>query len=214
MDQNQIVDDDLQKAINDITKSTETDPVFADTVAAPEPVAPVQATAVEEIATIMPEPIAPAPSPAPESMPAPKPPMPEFSAPVPDSVTPDFGTPAEVVESTSIEAIAPVELATPDSPNTSPAPTKESETPPAPMDINDIKTAALNDLTPLLSEVAPHLKDANIKPATKFNLYKKIITELGDKDAIGTAYETANQISDDNERSSALLSLIEVIDQM
>ena len=38
MDQNQTVDNDLQKAIDDITNTTNTDPVFSDPVAAPSSV--------------------------------------------------------------------------------------------------------------------------------------------------------------------------------
>ena len=37
MNQNTSVDNDLQKAIDDITKSTSGDPLFADPVAAPAP---------------------------------------------------------------------------------------------------------------------------------------------------------------------------------
>ena len=68
MNQNTSVDNDLQKAIDDITKSTSGDPLFADPVAAPAP-APVGPFPV---ATPGPMPAAPMP-PAPESMPMPEP---------------------------------------------------------------------------------------------------------------------------------------------
>ena len=70
MDQNQTVDNDLQKAIDDITNTTNTDPVFSDPVAAPssvpegdtgelgEPVGPFPEPKVEMVAPA-PEPIAP-----------------------------------------------------------------------------------------------------------------------------------------------------------
>ena len=54
------VDDDLQKAIDDITKTTDADPIFSDPVAAPAPVGPF-----------------PVATPAPASAPAPKPAVPK-----------------------------------------------------------------------------------------------------------------------------------------
>ena len=70
MDQNQTVDNDLQQAIDNITNTTNTDPVFSDPVAAPssipegdtgelgEPVGPFPEPKVEMVAPA-PEPIAP-----------------------------------------------------------------------------------------------------------------------------------------------------------
>ena len=58
MNQSTNVDNDLQKAIDDITKSTSGDPLFADPVAAPAPVGPFPAG--------MPGPMPPAPMPMPE----------------------------------------------------------------------------------------------------------------------------------------------------
>ena len=111
MEQNQTVDNDLQKAIDDITNTTNIDPVFSDPVAAPSSVPeddtgelgaavgpfPAPAPKVEALAPA-PEPIAPLQSmdipeltmpdlePAPAPMPAPDsimPPAPE-SAPEPE----------------------------------------------------------------------------------------------------------------------------------
>ena len=70
MEQNQSVDNDLQKAIDDITNTTSVDPVFSDPVAAPssvpegdtgelgEPVGPFPEPKVEMVEPA-PEPIAP-----------------------------------------------------------------------------------------------------------------------------------------------------------
>lgn len=84
MDQNQTVNNDLQKAIDDITNTTNADPVFSDPVAAPssipegdtgelgEPIGPFP----EPLAPTfdLPQPIAPpAPAPIPEPTPAPTP---------------------------------------------------------------------------------------------------------------------------------------------
>lgn len=103
MDQNQSssVDNDLQKAIDDITNTTNNDPVFSDPVAAPSsipegdtgelsaPVGPFPEPKIE-IAPPAPEPIAPldAMSAAPElTMPAPAPePAPEITVPTPEPI--------------------------------------------------------------------------------------------------------------------------------
>ena len=62
MNQNTSVDNDLQKAIDDITKSTGSDPLFSDPVAAPAP-APTEA-----FPGAAPMPAAPAPMPVPEAI--------------------------------------------------------------------------------------------------------------------------------------------------
>ena len=76
MNQNTSVDNDLQKAIDDITKSTNGDPLFADPVAAPAP-APVGPFPV---ATPNGMPPMPTPMPVPEEVKAAEP----VSAPVED----------------------------------------------------------------------------------------------------------------------------------
>ena len=90
MDQNQTVDNDLQKAIDDITNTTNVDPVFSDPVAAPssvpegdtgelgEPVGPFPEPPKVEMVPPAPEPIAPL-----ESMNIPELNMPEAPAPAP-----------------------------------------------------------------------------------------------------------------------------------
>ena len=72
MNQNTTVDSDLQKAIDDITKSTSNDPLFSDPVAAPAPVGPFETASM---APAMP-PRAPMPT-------APRPTMPPKAAPRP-----------------------------------------------------------------------------------------------------------------------------------
>ena len=75
MNQNTSVDNDLQKAIEDITKSTVSDPLFSDPVAGPAPVGPFPISTP-----------APAPKPMPSPMPVPKPvkPAEPVSAPIED----------------------------------------------------------------------------------------------------------------------------------
>ena len=82
MNPTQTVDNDLQKAIDDITKTTNQDPVFADPVAAPSSVP-------EDDNGELAESVGPFPAPEPEPLPAPEP------APIPD--TPIFSTPEEPV---------------------------------------------------------------------------------------------------------------------
>ena len=69
MDQNQTVDNDLQKAIDDITNKTNVDPVFSDPVAAPSSVPEGDTGELDESVGPFPEPpkidVMP-PAPAPE----------------------------------------------------------------------------------------------------------------------------------------------------
>ena len=85
MNQNTSVDNDLQKAIDDITKSTNGDPLFADPVAAPAPVGPFPVATPGPMPPMpMPEPVAPAEpvsAPAEEIKPTPLPADPEISKP-------------------------------------------------------------------------------------------------------------------------------------
>ena len=61
MNQNTTVDNDLQKAIDDITNSTNSEPLFADPVAAPAPVGPFPVATPGPMPPMpMPEPVAPA----------------------------------------------------------------------------------------------------------------------------------------------------------
>lgn len=129
MEQTQNVDNDLQKAIDDITNTTSVDPVFSDPVAAPssvpegdtgelgEPIGPFPEPKIEMV-NPAPEPIAPI-----ESIN-----VPELS-PAPAPAVPDIPTPAPVVEQ--------------------PAPK------PAPQSLNtsEVKKAALRDLVPLLDRI-------------------------------------------------------------
>ena len=129
MEQTQNVDNDLQKAIDDITNTTSVDPVFSDPVAAPssvpegdtgelgEPIGPFPEPKIEMV-NPAPEPIAPI-----ESIN-----VPELS-PAPAPAVPDIPAPAPVVEQPAPEPV-------PQSLNTS-----------------EVKKAALRDLVPLLDRI-------------------------------------------------------------
>lgn len=204
MDQNQTVDNDLQKAIDDITNTTNTDPVFSDPVAAPssipegdtgelgepvgpfpepkvemvapapEPIAPFEPIDIPELSVPAPSPIAPMPAPTPAPMPAPEPIM------QPAPVAPE---PATVTPPSSFNA---------PSPNLS---------------MHQVKEAALRDLIPLLDRL-------NMTPSQKFNICRNIFEDLRDYTVLEQAYRAASEIANSTERAEALLYLVESIDKM
>ena len=204
MDQNQTVDNDLQKAIDDITNTTNTDPVFSDPVAAPssvpegdtgelgEPVGPFPEPKVEMVAPA-PEPIAPfepidipelnVPAPEPATMP----PMPQ-SAPEPVAPAPAIPEPAPVV------------------PEPAPAPVQSMFNSPN-LNTRQVKEAALRDLIPLLDRL-------NMTPSQKFNICRNIFEDLRDYTVLEQAYRAATEIANETERAEALLYLVESIDKM
>lgn len=203
MDQNQTVDNDLQKAIDDITNTTNIDPVFSDPIAAPssvpegdtgelgEPVGPFPEPKVEMV-TPSPEPIAPfepidipelnvpAPAPvAPEAMPAPEP-----------MVAPEPVTPPAPIAPEPVASSVPTFSASPSNLNT-----------------RQVKEAALRDLIPLLDRL-------NMTPSQKFNICRNIFEDLRDYTVLEQAYRAASEIADATERAEALLYLVESIDKM
>ena len=204
MDQTQAVDNDLQKAIDDITKTTSIDPVFSDPVAAPssvpegdtgelgepvgpfpepkvemvapapEPIAPFEPIDIPELSVPAPSPIAPMPAPTPTPMPAPEPIMP------PAPVAPEPAT------------------ATPPSSFNAPSPN---------LSMHQVKEAALRDLIPLLDRL-------NMTPSQKFNICRNIFEDLRDYTVLEQAYRAASEIANSTERAEALLYLVESIDKM
>lgn len=220
MDQNQTVDNDLQKAIDNITNTTNADPVFSDPVAAPssipegdtgelaEPIGPFPAPKVEMVVPT-PEPIAPiepltlpdlnVPE-APTNMSAP-----EMPAPAPESIA----------EPMSQAAPAPMPTPEPMPQPAAPSPVFESNfastpkynMPASNLSMHQVKEAALRDLVPLLD----HL---NMNPSQKFNIYRNIFEDLKDYTILEPAYRAAAEIPNDHERAEALLYLVESIDKM
>lgn len=205
MDQDQqTVDNSLQKAIEDITNKTNIDPVFSDPVAAPssvpegdtgelgEPVGPFpEPQANVEVVPPAPEGIAPLeavnipelniPAPAPAPAPAVEP------APAPFGMTmPPAPEPTPVIDTTTIGATMPMTSS---------------------LNMNQIKVAALRDLLPILDKLS-------ISASQKFNLYRNVFEDLRDYTILESAYKTAKEITDDTERANALLYLVESIDKM
>ncbi len=128
MDQNQTIDNDLQKAIDDITNTTSVDPVFSDPVAAPSSIP-------EGDTGELGEPVGPFPEPLP---PAPEPIVPLGDITVPNLNMPEF----------------PVAPTAPVTPTTPIAPTPNFGTPVSPvLNMSQVKEAALRDLIPLLDHL-------------------------------------------------------------
>ena len=199
MDQNQTtVDNDLQKAIDDITNTTNEDPVFSDPVAAPSSI-PEGDTG--ELA----EPVGPFPEPKVEMVP----PAPEPIAPLESMNIPELAMP-EMSSAPSVPPAEPPTEPAPASPATTPSPEIEAPNPePIPQNLNtsEIKTAALRDLVPLLDKI-------NLDTTEKFHLYRDIFDNLKDYTVLEPAYRTAREIPDETERAKALLYLVESIDRM
>lgn len=189
MDQNQVtVDDDLQKAIDDITNKTNIDPVFSDPVAAPSSVP-------EGDTGELGEPVGPFPEPKVEMVP----PAPEPIAPLESANVPELNIPMP----TDIPMPPAAEVP-------APAPIVETPAPePIPQNLNtsEVKKAALRDLIPLLDKI-------NMDSSERFNLYRDIFEDLKDYTILDPAYHAAREISDETERANALLYLVKAIDKM
>ncbi len=208
MDQDQTVDkDNLQKAIDDITNTTNTDPVFSDPVAAPssvpegdtgelsEPIGPFpDEKAKVEMVAPAPEPIAPLESVAniPELD---MPPLESTPATTPDSIIPPAPSP-ELAGGEILPEISP-ELTT-EAPLPDLTPTGKPTT-------QQIRSAALRDLAPLLKHV-------DIPPTQKFKICCDIFKELQDYNALELAYEAAREIPNEKERAEALIYIVESTD--
>ena len=194
MDQNQAsVDNDLQKAIDDITNTTNIDPVFSDPVAAPSSVPEGDTGELGEPVGPFPEPKLEVVAPAPEGI-APL----DAASSIPDLAMPDAPAP------TAPAAPAPAE------PVLAPAPAPETPAPeelPQNLNTTEIKKAALRDLVPLLDKI-------NMEPTQKFDIYRNIFEDLKDYTVLDPAYHAAREISDETKRAEALLYLVESIDKM
>lgn len=214
MDQNQIVDNDLQKAIDDITNNTNIDPVFSDPVAAPssipegdtgelsEPVGPFD-TPVNNITT--PNPDLGAFTPEPAALPVDDLSTPAFTAPTPPVETAPYTTPAAELSQSAPAPIDQTITPEPSEPSTPSVPAEAASA--SGLNMHQIKTAALRDLIPLVD----HL---NMSPSQRFNICRSIFEDLRDYSVLEQAYRAASEIPDSSERAEALLYLVESIDKM
>ncbi len=207
MDQNQItdnqnVDNDLQKAIDNITNTTNVDPVFSDPVAAPSSVPEGDTGELGEPVGPFPEPKVETPAPAPEPL-APLDPIniPDLNAPAPEPVS-NPNQPAPLSEPVP----APTLESTP-APEPTPEPIAPAANSAEALNMHQVKEAALRDLVPLLD----HL---NMNASQKFDIYRNIFEELKDYTVLDPAYKAASEIADDTERAEALFYLVKSIDNM
>ena len=218
MDQNQTVDNDLQKAIDDITNNTNIDPVFSDPVAAPSSVPEGDTGELDEPVGPFPEPKVEMVAPSPEPI-APFEPIdiPELSVPAPESLTAEPALAPEPMPKPTIQSTTPIAPPAPE-PITPPAPiTPEPAAPITPpnhfnmplsnLNTHQVKEAALRDLIPLLDRL-------NMTPSQKFNICRNIFEDLRDYTVLEQAYRAASDIADATERAEALLYLVESIDKM
>ncbi len=217
MDQNQTtVDNDLQKAIDDIKKTTSTDPVFSDPVAAPSSVPEGDTGELSEPVGPFPTPepvapLAPEPTPVAEQQPVMEQPIVEQTiVEQPIVEQPVMEQPAPVVEQ-------PIPPMTPEvqTPEFSAPPIAETETfetittntPAQNLNMHQVKEAALRDLVPLIDRL-------NMDAEQKFNLYRDIFENMKDYTVLEPAYRIAKEITDETKRAEALFYLIESIDKM
>lgn len=200
MEQNQTVDNDLQKAIDNITNTTNVDPVFSDPVAAPSSVP-------EGDTGELGEPVGPFPEPKVEMVaPAPEPIAPLEAMDIPELNNMPMPPQVESSEKVTVggETVAPEPVeATPESNS----PVMTGETASGSLSVKQIKEAALRDLAPVLNNL-------NLDSTQKFNIYKDIFEELRDYSVLEPAYHTAKEMTDDTERAKALLYVVEAIDKM
>ena len=199
MDQNQpSVDNDLQKAIDDITNTTNIDPVFSDPVAAPSSVPEGDTGELGEPVGPFPEPKLEVVAPAPEAI-APL----DAASNIPDLAMPE--APATPAPAEPVLAPAPApEVPTPETP--APEVSAPAEIPQN-LNTTETKKAALRDLVPLLDKI-------NMEPTQKFDIYRNIFEDLKDYTVLDPAYHAAREISDETKRAEALLYLVESIDKM
>ena len=202
MDQNQpSVDNDLQKAIDDITNTTNIDPVFSDPVAAPSSVPEGDSGELGEPVGPFPEPKLEVVAPAPEAI-APL----DAASNIPDLAIPM--PPAPTAPETPVQPPVMPPAPAPEPPAAAPelsVPTPE----PLPQSLNttEIKKAALRDLVPLLDKI-------NMDATQKFDIYRNIFEDLKDYTVLDPAYHAAREIADETKRAEALLYLVESIDKM
>lgn len=174
-------DSDLQKAIDDITKTTSVDPTFSDPIAAP--------STLPDGADFGPiEPVGP--------FPAPEPIMPPMKAPV----MPEMG-----------DIVMPADFAMPTPNFTAPmsdtSDNRDVDTNNANVEANNIqhiKDSALRDLLPLLEKM-------DINPSQKFNICRDAFESLHDYSILEYAYKAAKRIVSDTERGEALLYIVKTI---
>ena len=108
---------------------------------------------------------------------------------------------AETVAPTAIE---PTPTMTPEPSTNDPAPSETKESTSADNDLMSIKKNALQDLTPLLSQLEQ-------TPEEKFRTTMMLIQASDDQSLVQSAYDAAKDITDEKVRAQALLDIVNEI---
>lgn len=124
-----------------------------------------------------------------------------------DDITKSVGENAAVDTVEQMEARLKEQLQVP-----APAPVVPAEAMPpvpgakVPMDgeTQKVKEAVLRDLAPLMGKV-------EMEPKQKFELYREMLTVLGDKSVLSGMHEVAKGIGDEGERAGMLLDIIRLL---
>lgn len=190
-------EDELQKALNDITNSAPASDAEG-TIATPDATEAAAATpvAAEPTVAVNPTPdagamlgntfgetVATTPEVAAPNEPA----APEVAAPV---TVPEVATTPATISATDPQTSSAFEAA----PAGNPA-------------LDSVKSNILKDLAPLMDKIP-------MAPEKKFELYTDMLAENNDASIVSPAYEAARQISDETKRGEALLELFDKIEQL
>ena len=203
---NQNIDNDLQKAIDDITKTTAGDPIFTDPVATPEPApmpsAPQFATPEPAPAPMPPAPRGVDPMVNPVSAPVNSP---TFTAPAPTPAPEPTPAPVATAPAEPTEPIVPAGSNKIEEEIVTVAPFVDEKE--GSLSVKQVKEAALRGLAPILSKM-------DVPAEQKFDIYKNVIDNYHDSSVLEPAYRAASEIADDKERGETLLYLVDSIDGM
>ncbi len=179
MDNSQTNENELQKAIDDITKNST--PTTSDVVSELE-------SKIQNQMGVPPVPPMPAVGEVPAGMGA-LPPM--MEAPAVTLEVSEMAIPA--VEPAVETVVAPV---------MSEVSAVGAEMVAGPDDLEKVKEEMLRDLIPIMDRI-------NIMPEQKYKIYKQMLGKTGDKSVIAKAYEAVKSITDEAARAEALLYLLE-----
>lgn len=239
---NQINEDELQKAIDDITSSAQNN---ADAGEMPAPEVPAAAPVPEvapEVAGVAPDaaaapvpdlgvppmpPVPPTPgafdpstvAPLGEAAPVPPMPVPEMppmgEAPAPEAPAPEAPA-AEPAPMIAPPEGTPEAVVAPEAMPAGEVPAPEAPgempAPEAPVVEAGVDAGANQIKADILRDLSPLMDKVQIEPEKKFHIYRDMMTTNNDKTVIPSAYETAKLIDDEQKRGEALVSLIDAID--
>ena len=113
-------------------------------------------------------------------------------------------TPEPSTDTITPTAIEPTPTMTPEPSTSDPAPSKTKDSMSSDNDLMSIKKNALQDLTPLLSQLEQ-------TPEEKFRTTMMLIQASDDQSLVQSAYDAAKDITDEKVRAQALLDIVNEI---